>query len=36
VNGRWANVAGVVITVLLVCAGLGFGMMTVFPHLLGG
>lgn len=36
VNGRWANVAGVAVTALLVCAGLGFGLLTVFPHLFGG
>ena len=36
VNGRWANVAGVTVTVLLVCAGLIFGLATVFPRLLGG
>jgi Mn2+/Fe2+ NRAMP family transporter len=35
-NGLWANFAGVTVTVLLVCAGLGFGIATVFPHLLGG
>ncbi len=35
-NGRWANVAGVAVTVLLVCAGLGYGLATVFPRLLGG
>ena len=35
-NGLWANVAGITITVLLVCAGLGYGLITVFPHLLGG
>lgn len=36
VNGFWANVAGVVVTVLLICAGLGFGIATVFPKWLGG
>jgi Mn2+/Fe2+ NRAMP family transporter len=36
VNGRWANVAGVAVTVLLVIAGLGFGLATVFPKWLGG
>jgi len=36
VNGRWANVAGVAVTVLLICAGLIFGAATVFPKLLGG
>jgi Mn2+/Fe2+ NRAMP family transporter len=35
-NGLWANFAGVTVTVLLVCAGLGFGIATVFPHVLGG
>ena len=33
-NGLWANLAGITVTVLLVCAGLGFGLATVFPHLL--
>ncbi len=32
VNGAWANVAAVVVTVLLIVAGLGFGVATVFPH----
>jgi Mn2+/Fe2+ NRAMP family transporter len=36
VNGFWANVAGIVVTVLLVCVGIGFGLTTVFPSLLGG
>jgi Mn2+/Fe2+ NRAMP family transporter len=36
VNGKWANVAGVAVTVLLICAGLGFGLATVFPKWLGG
>jgi Mn2+/Fe2+ NRAMP family transporter len=36
VNGMWANVAGVTVTVLLICAGIGFGLATVFPKLLGG
>src|ERR1700691_2327909 len=36
VNGTWANVAGVTVTVLLICAGIGFGLATVFPKLLGG
>jgi Mn2+/Fe2+ NRAMP family transporter len=36
VNSLWANVAGVAVTVLLICAGLGFGLATVFPKLLGG
>jgi Mn2+/Fe2+ NRAMP family transporter len=35
VNGLWANVAGVVVTVLLVVAGIGFGLATVFPKWLG-
>jgi Mn2+/Fe2+ NRAMP family transporter len=35
-NGVWANLAGITITVLLVCAGLGYGLATVFPRLLGG
>jgi Mn2+/Fe2+ NRAMP family transporter len=36
VNGFWANLAGIVVTVLLVCAGIGFGLATVFPKWLGG
>jgi len=36
VNGFWGNVAGVTVTILLICAGLGFGLATVFPKLLGG
>jgi len=36
VNGPWANIAGVVVTVLLVIAGIGFGLATVFPKWLGG
>jgi Mn2+/Fe2+ NRAMP family transporter len=36
VNGFWANVAGITVTVLLICAGLGFGIATVFPKWLGG
>jgi Mn2+/Fe2+ NRAMP family transporter len=36
VNGRWANFAGITVTVLLVCVGLIFGVATVFPKLLGG
>lgn len=36
VNGRWANGAGIAVTVLLICAGVGFGLATVFPKLLGG
>ena len=36
VNSKWANVAGVAVTVLLIIAGLGFGLATVFPKLLGG
>src|ERR1700675_4460424 len=36
VNGTWANVAGVTVTVLLIIAGIGFGIATVFPKLLGG
>jgi Mn2+/Fe2+ NRAMP family transporter len=35
VNGVWANVAGVVVAVLLICAGIGFGVATVFPHWFG-
>jgi Mn2+/Fe2+ NRAMP family transporter len=36
VNGVWANVAGIAVTVLLIIAGIGFGIATVFPKLLGG
>jgi len=36
VNGFWANVAGVTVTILLIIAGLGFGLATVFPKWLGG
>jgi Mn2+/Fe2+ NRAMP family transporter len=36
VNGFWENLAGVVVTVLLVIAGLGFGVATIFPKVLGG
>ena len=36
VNGVWANVAGIAVTVLLVIAGLGFGIATVFPKWFGG
>src|SRR5208282_164686 len=36
VNSVWANIAGVAVTVLLICAGIGFGVATVFPKLLGG
>ncbi|MHB8527366.1 MAG: NRAMP family divalent metal transporter [Candidatus Acidiferrales bacterium] len=35
-NGFWGNFAGVTVTILLVCAGLGFGLFTIFPKLLGG
>ena len=35
VNGFWENAAGIAVAVLLVCAGLGFGLATVFPHWLG-
>jgi Mn2+/Fe2+ NRAMP family transporter len=35
-NGFWANMGGVTVTILLVLAGLGFGIATVFPHWLGG
>jgi Mn2+/Fe2+ NRAMP family transporter len=34
-NGKWANLAGVTITVLLVCAGLAYALGTVFPRWLG-
>ncbi len=36
VNGFWANLASVAVAVLLVLAGLAFGLATVFPKLLGG
>src|SRR6202050_343112 len=36
VNGFWANSAGIAVTVLLVFVGIGFGLATVFPSLLGG
>ena len=36
VNGRWANAAGITVTVLLICAGIGFGLATIFPKWLGG
>jgi Mn2+/Fe2+ NRAMP family transporter len=34
-NGKWANLAGVTVTVLLVCAGLAYALGTVFPRWLG-
>lgn len=36
VNGIWANAAGIGVTVLLICAGIGFAVATIFPKLLGG
>ncbi len=36
VNTFGMNVAGITVTVLLVCAGLGFGIATIFPKWLGG
>jgi Mn2+/Fe2+ NRAMP family transporter len=36
VNGFWTNLAGITVTVLLIVAGLGFGVATVFPRWLGG
>lgn len=36
VNGKWANAAGVTVTVLLIFAGIAFGVATVFPRWLGG
>lgn len=36
VNGLWANVAGIAVTALLIVAGVGFGVATVFPKWLGG
>lgn len=35
-NDFWMNLAGVTVTALLVGAGLGFAVATVFPRLLGG
>jgi Mn2+/Fe2+ NRAMP family transporter len=35
-NGFWGNAAGIAVTVLLICAGIGFGLATVFPSWLGG
>jgi Mn2+/Fe2+ NRAMP family transporter len=35
-NGPLANFAGITVTVLLVAAGLWYGLATVFPRLLGG
>ena len=34
VNGLWLNIAGITVTVLLIIAGLGYGVSTVFPKLL--
>src|SRR5271156_704696 len=36
VNGFWENAAGIAVTVLLICVGIGFGVATVFPKLLSG
>ena len=36
VNGRWQNVAEVAVVVVLIFAGLLFGLGTVFPKLFGG
>ena len=35
VNGLWLNIAGIAVTVLLILAGMGYGVTTVFPKLLG-
>jgi Mn2+/Fe2+ NRAMP family transporter len=35
-NGFWANVAAIAVTVGLVAAGLVWGILTIFPNLLGG
>jgi Mn2+/Fe2+ NRAMP family transporter len=35
VNGWWLNIAGITVTVLLIIAGLGYGVTTIFPKLLG-
>ncbi|MGC8624520.1 MAG: NRAMP family divalent metal transporter [Phycisphaerae bacterium] len=34
-NGLWLNIAGIGVTVFLILAGLGYGVTTVFPKLLG-
>jgi Mn2+/Fe2+ NRAMP family transporter len=36
VNGLWANAAGITVTVLLILAGVGFAVATIFPKMLGG
>jgi Mn2+/Fe2+ NRAMP family transporter len=36
VNGVWANAAGITVTVLLIGAGIGFAVATIFPKWLGG
>jgi Mn2+/Fe2+ NRAMP family transporter len=36
VNGFWGNLAGIAVTILLIIAGVGFGLATVFPKWLGG
>jgi Mn2+/Fe2+ NRAMP family transporter len=36
VNGIWENAVGITVTVLLICAGIAFGVATVFPKWLGG
>lgn len=35
-NNLWQNCAGLVVTIMLVVAGLGFGIATVYPRILGG
>ncbi|HEV2490307.1 MAG TPA: divalent metal cation transporter [Candidatus Acidoferrales bacterium] len=35
-NGFWGNLAGVTVTVLLIVAGMWYGLATVFPKSLGG
>ena len=35
-NSFWQNFAGAAVTILLVCAGLAFGIATVYPRILGG
>lgn len=35
-NGVLANVGGVTITVLLICAGIGYAIATIFPRVFGG
>jgi Mn2+/Fe2+ NRAMP family transporter len=36
VNGRWANLGAITVTALLILVGVLYGLVTVFPTLLGG